>query len=49
MSTMAGEFAGTLILVFVGCCACANASLSRTAGGGMGWGALAAAWGARKE
>ena len=41
---MAGEFAGTLILVFVGCCACANASLSRTAGG-MGFGALAAAWG----
>ncbi|MFM8641288.1 MAG: aquaporin [Phycisphaerales bacterium] len=46
MSTLAGEFAGTLILVFVGCCACANASLSRTIGGGMGWGALAAAWGA---
>jgi glycerol uptake facilitator protein len=45
MSTMAGEFAGTLILVFLGCCACANASLSRTSGGGMGWGALSAAWG----
>lgn len=45
MSTMAGEFAGTLILVFVGCCACTNASLSRTSGAGMGWGALAAAWG----
>lgn len=45
MSTMAGEFAGTLILVFVGCCACANAALSRTAGGGMGWAGLAAAWG----